>query len=242
MNYGLTPAEQAAQRATQRADDTRRRRAQASTGPVTRTGTDVGVDWTPVWGGAREPNVPVDFTLRTRSIIPPMSNTLPVAPPRQEINPLPITPKPYVPGPMTGPTIRRGTDVGVDWTPVWGGAREPNVPVDFSRAGGTMRPPIRPQYDAPMPMPMPTLPSRIGPMTGPLPRDWQTGMSGLPAFEPRVPLSRLTPPFYRIGPMTGPSPRDWQTGMSGLPAFEPKVPLDLNYRIPNPMRQVVEGF
>lgn len=91
MDYGLTPAEQAAQRATQRADDTRRRR-----------------------------------TVRT------------------------------YPG-MTG------TDPG-----------------DF---GGTPNNPSRQIARSPIIPPV-----RTAPMTGPAPRDWQTGMSGLPAFEPKVPL------------------------------------------------------
>ena len=109
MDYGLTPAEQAAQRATQRADDTRRRRTVRTYQGM--TGTDPGD-----FGGT--PN-----NTKGAPFIPsPQMTRSPIIPPVRT-------------APMTGPTIRSGTDIGVDTSPWWsGGAFEPNstgIPWDF---------------------------------------------------------------------------------------------------------------
>jgi len=100
---------------------------------------------------------------------------------------------PYTPrGPMTGPTIRRGTDVGVDVTP-WmaGGAFEPNstgIPWDYTH-------------------PYPT-PSRIGPAVVP-PRGFtgqiERGYRGYPQMQQEI--NPLPPwvPFRRLMPIRPPT-------------------------------------
>ena len=148
MDYGLTPAEQAAQRATQRADDTRRRRTESI--PHLRT-----------YQGMTRTD-PGDFGGTPKYTTPQIERS-------------PITPSVRT-APMTGPTIRTGTDVGVDWTPVWGGAREPNVPVDLSRAGGTTRPVPLPQPNI---MPHPRFPSILELMNNARPVPMPTPNTGL---------------------------------------------------------------
>ena len=215
MDYGLTPAEQAAQRATQRADDTRRRRTVRTYQGM--TGTDPGD-----FGGT--PN-----NTKGAPFIPsPQMTRSPIIPPVRT-------------APMTGPTIRRGTDVGVDWTPVWGGAREPNVPVDFSRAGGTTRP---------VPLPPPNIiPNPRFPNARPVPFP-QLNIIPDPRFPNARPVPMPTLPS-RIGPMTGPTiRRGTDIGVDTSPwwsggAFEPNstgIPWDFGPSPYYPMRQVVEGF
>ena len=162
MDYGLTPAEQAAQRATQRADDTRRRRA---------------------------------------------------AEDRPSLESMPTS-----------------------------------VPIRFARNFANFGDP--PKYTKPQIARSPITPSvRTAPMTGPASRDWQTGMSGLPAFEPKVPLdlsragqkqtlgrSPVPPMQQEINPLQVPpvlgnalqSMRQWRNRYIN--------PIE------SPMRQVVEGF
>ena len=270
MDYGLTPAEQAAQRATQRADDTRRRRAAEDRPSLESMPT----------------SVPIRFARNFANFGDPPKYTKP------QIARSPITPSVRT-APMTGPASR-------DWQTGMSGlpAFEPKVPLDLSRAGqkqtlgrspvppmqqeinplqlpaavGTMRPPI---YDAPMPMPMPTLPSRIGPMTGPaIRRGTDIGVDTSPwysggAFEPNS-TGRIwdrTQPYptpSRIGPAVVP-PRGFTGQIERGNGLYPQMQQEINpLQVPpvlgnalqsmrqwrnryinpieSPMRQVVEGF